>query len=139
METGYRGATVAGNPHAAFQAYRGVCYARQVQRREHGRYRIWFPLQLKGDQVDGMAVNHNISAAGMLIAVSTRLSVGAPVSVRFRMPNATDVEHELKGSIVRIEDNSADPEGMWPYRIAVAFGHIEESLIPFLEKAAREL
>jgi hypothetical protein len=110
-----------------------------VQRREHGRYRIWFPLELKGDQVDGMAVNHNISAAGMLIAVSTRLQVGAPVTVRFRMPTAAAVEHELNGTIVRIEDNSADPEGMWPYRIAVAFDHVEDALVPFLEKAAREL
>lgn len=85
-----------------------------------------------------MAVNHNISAGGMLIAVSMQLDEGAEVSLSFRVP-PDDVEHTLVGKVVRIEDNAADPEGMWPYRVAVAFDNVEPSLVPALEKAARAL
>ena len=110
-----------------------------VQRREHGRYRIWFPVQVTGDGVDGMAVNHDIGAGGMLMALSAKLQEGAAVEIRFHVPPTSDTEHHLHGKVVRIEENTEDPEGMFPYRIAVAFDDVDPELIPYLEQAASRL
>ena len=110
-----------------------------MQRRQHGRYRIWFPVRVTGEGVDGMAVNHNISAGGMLIALSARLEVDATVEVRFVVPTDAKGEHVLRGKVVRIDDNLEDPDGMYPYRMAVAFEDVEPSLIPLLEQAVGKL
>jgi hypothetical protein len=114
-------------------------YADLVQRRQHGRYRIWFPVRVTGSAVDGMAVNHDISAGGMLIGLSARLEVGAAVQVRFSVPASSAGEHLLRGKVVRIEDNAEDPDGMWPYRMAVAFDDADRDLIPVLEQAMTQL
>ena len=108
-----------------------------VQRREHGRYRIWFPLRVESGPVDGMALNHNISAGGMLIAVSTKFQPDASVRVTFRMPPDGATEHVIEGRVLRIEENRDDPEGIWPYRVAVVFDHVDDELVPFLERAAQ--
>jgi hypothetical protein len=92
-----------------------------VQRRQHGLYRLWFPVRVSSFNLDGMAVNHDISAGGMLIALSARLEVGASVEVRFSVPTAPQGERLMKGRVVRIEQNAEDPDGMWPYRMAIAF------------------
>ncbi|MGD8858734.1 MAG: PilZ domain-containing protein [Myxococcales bacterium] len=110
-----------------------------MQRRHHGRYRIWFPVRLEAEAVDGMAVNHNISAGGMLVALSTKLSEGERVRVHFRMPPDSQARHAVEGKVVRIEGNPEDPDGMWPYRIAVAFDDVDPELVPFLEAAAQHL
>lgn len=110
-----------------------------VQRREHGRYRIWFPVRVTAEGVDGMAVNHDISAGGMLMALSAKLRDGEAVTVRFRVPPDSPDEHEVQGKVIRIEDNADDPDGMWPYRMAVAFDDVDDALIPYLEQAAQHL
>lgn len=110
-----------------------------MQRRTHGRYRIWFPVQVASGPVDGLAFNQNISAGGMLVAVSARLEVDAEVVVRFQVPPDSEHEHVVEGRILRIEQNADDPEGIWPYRVAVAFESVDEALIPFLERAAEHL
>jgi hypothetical protein len=110
-----------------------------VQRREHGRYRLWFPVQVASGPIDGMAFNQNISAGGMLVAVSARLEVDAKVTVRFQIPPNVAHEHVVEGRVLRIEPNAEDPDGIWPYRIAVAFEAVDEALVPYLERAADHL
>lgn len=110
-----------------------------VQQRQHGRYRIWFPVRVTSNAVDGMAVNHNISAGGMLIALSARLEVDSEVEIRFSVPTAAQSERVMRGKVVRIEDNADDPDGLWPYRMAVAFEDADPDLIPILERATAQL
>jgi hypothetical protein len=86
-----------------------------------------------------MAFNQNISAGGMLVAVSARLEVDAEVVVRFQVPPEGGKEHVVEGRILRIEQNVDDPDGIWPYRVAVAFEKVDEALIPYLERAAEHL
>ena len=83
-----------------------------MQQRQHGRYRLWFPVRITSTGVDGMAVNHNISAGGMLIALSARLEVDSPVEIRFSVPTAAQSERVMRGKVVRIEDNADDPDGL---------------------------
>jgi hypothetical protein len=107
-----------------------------VQRRQHARYHIWFPVQIdSGDLSGAMAVNHNIGAGGMLIALSAELAVGQDATVTFRLPPDGKQEQRMRGTILRLEKNPEDPDGVWPYRIAIAFDDICESLVPLLEKA----
>lgn len=110
-----------------------------MQQRQHGRYRLWFPVRITSTGVDGMAVNHNISAGGMLIALSARLEVDSPVEIRFSVPTAAQSERVMRGKVVRIEDNADDPDGLWPYRMAVAFEDADPDLIPVLERATAQL
>lgn len=109
-----------------------------MQRRQHGRYRVWFPVQLSSGAIDGMAVNQNMSAGGMLIALSARLEVDAEVVVRFHVP-PEGLEQVVEGRITRIEQNADDPDGIWPYRVAVAFDSVDEALVPYLERAVEHL
>jgi hypothetical protein len=107
-----------------------------VEQRQHARYQIWFPVQVDGgDLENAMAINHNIGAGGMLIALSAELKTGTEVAVTFRLPPDGDVERRLQGQIVRIERNNDDPDGVWPYRMAIAFDQVAGDLVPFLEKA----
>jgi hypothetical protein len=106
-----------------------------VQRRDHLRYRLWFPVHLESTQAPKVAMNHNIGTGGMLMALASELAVGEPVVVTFRLPPG-DVEHSLRGHILRIEANTEDPEGAWPHRVAVAFDEFAPELLPYLETAA---
>jgi hypothetical protein len=99
------------------------------------RYRLWFPVQIQAGQTPKVAMNHNIGAGGMLMALASELTIGEPLVVTFRLPPG-DVEHSLRGHILRIEPNSEDPEGGWPHRVAVAFDEFSPELLPLLEAAA---
>ena len=82
-----------------------------------------------------MAMNHNIGAGGMLMVLGSELRVGEPVRVTFRLPPG-DVEHQVLGTVLRIEPNDEDPEGSWPMRVAVQFEEVDPALAPLLETAA---
>lgn len=110
-----------------------------MQRRAHNRYELWFPVELRGEQVEGMAVNHNVSAGGMLIALSAKLEEGAEIQVSFRMPPNLDRPFVVPGKITRVEKNRADPDGVWPYRVAVAFDEVDPELVPHLQQAIKAL
>jgi hypothetical protein len=94
---------------------------------------------VEGAGLTAMAVNQNISAGGMLIRVSTKLEEGQTVTLRFKVPPALQEERELSGRILRIESNEEDPQGMFPFRIAVEFDAIDAALVPHLEEAERQL
>ena len=82
-----------------------------------------------------MAMNHNIGAGGMLMVLGTDLAVGEPVRITFRLPPG-DVEHQLQGTVLRIEPNTEDPEGSWPMRVAVQFENVDQALAPMIEDAS---
>ena len=84
-----------------------------------------------------MAMNHNIGAGGMLMVLGSDLSVGEPVTVTFRLPPG-DVEHQLQGTVLRIEPNDEDPEGSWPMRVAVQFENIDQALAPLIREASEK-
>ena len=96
-------------------------------------------MELKSAHVNGMAVNHNVSAGGMLIALSAKLAADEPITVTFRMPPDLQQEYTVPGRILRIEKNRGDPDGLWPYRVAVAFDEVSPELVPHLEQAIRAL
>jgi len=111
-----------------------------MQRRKHARYHIWFPVQVDAADLNGaMAVNHNIGAGGMLIALTAELKVGQRVAVTFRVPPSGEQEQRFEGRIARVEKNPEDPEGAWPFRIAVVFDDVANELVPLLERAVSRI
>ena len=109
-----------------------------MQRRQHARDHIWFPVQLDAGELSGaFALNHNIGVGGMLLALSAELKVGEEATITFRLPPDGKEEQRMRGTILRLEKNPEDPDGVWPYRIAIVFDAISEQLIPLLEKAVR--
>ena len=123
-----------------FEAAAPLRYIEQVQRRGHGRYRIWFPVKVSTGQLrDALAVSHNVSAGGMLVALSAKLEPGEAISISFHLPPDGGEERTVKGRITRIEDNTEDPDGVWPYRVAVEFEGLAPELVPLFEAAAYRL
>ena len=81
-----------------------------------------------------LAVSRNISKTGLLMATATELEIGAPVSLKFRMDPLGPSEHAVNGAIVRFEPNPEDPDGLWPYMVAVEFAEPDSMLEAILEE-----
>ena len=106
-----------------------------VDRRSHNRHRIWLPAQVD-ELKEGMAITHNASPTGVLMAAASTLDVGAPVTITIQIPTGEVQERHLTGKVVRVERNEADPYGMWPYRIAVEFDPPDPELAAVLDALA---
>lgn len=118
---------------------RDLGYHSRVHRRQHARYQVWFPVQLHGGELaGGMAINHNMGPGGMLVASSAELAAGTEVTCSFVVPT-TKEQRQIKGHVIRVEKNAEDPDGMWPFRIALAFDTVADDLVPLLEQAAARI
>ena len=84
-----------------------------------------------------MAVTHDASSAGVMIVAASRLEIGASVDMTFQIPPSGEREVTVRGTVVRVNKNSADPHGMWPYRIAIEFDAPDPELEPVIEQLAQ--
>ena len=90
-----------------------------MERRTEHRYEVWLPVKVDSLK-EGIAVTHNASQGGMLMVTASKLDPGSEVHITLRTPDSGQV-HELTGRVVRVEENSDDPHGLWPHRMAVEF------------------
>ena len=104
--------------------------------REKPRFTVWFPMKVDASEGgESVAVSRNVSTKGLLMAAASKLEDGKSITVTFRLAGHGDTERTVRGRIVRTEANSDDPDGLWPYRVAVEF----ESQMDELEPVLREL
>ena len=111
------------------------------ERRLHERYRAWLPAQIGGESVEmQLAIGHDMSQGGALLVTRTELEVGAAITLEIQVPPGEGEVHQLTGKVLRSQPNEADPEGLWPFQIAVAFDkampELEEALEDHLDKLA---
>ena len=109
-----------------------------MERRSSDRYRLWLPISIPALR-EGLAVGHDASKGGLLMVTASTVEVGALVTISFHMPPDDPVEHTLVGRVVRVERNDADPDGLWPHRMALEFDHPVpelESLLQITETPA---
>lgn len=100
-----------------------------MEKRKHKRYVVWFPVRLEDESAHKrLGVSHNASCSGILLVSNTHLGPGEPVVVQFRVSPEDLEERKLVGQVVRIEANSDDPHGLWPYRLAVEFEETAKEL-----------
>lgn len=100
------------------------------------RYAVWFPLRMEaaGDVV--LSITRDVSASGVLVVAAAEFEVGSTVKVTLAVPGS-DSERVVSGTIVRVEPNEADSEGLWRHKVAVSFDEKVEQLDDVLEELER--
>jgi len=103
--------------------------------RKHHRFTTWLPVRLEATGTEArLGVTHNVSESGVLLVSNASLSAGDPVTIRYRITPLESSESYAIGKIVRVDRNDDDPNGLWPYRVAVQFEAplegLEESFAP---------
>lgn len=100
---------------------------RAMPRRENDRFQVWIPVKVDALR-EGIAVTHDASSRGVLMLTASTLDPGAPIEVSLKLPDQA-VPRRVTGRVVRVEDNAADPHGLWPHRMAIEF----DEVVPELE------
>jgi hypothetical protein len=113
-------------------------------RRQHERIEIWFPVRMVvGSSTEALGVAHDASRAAVRVSAARQLTPGERVQVTLSLVPATDdgamQERVVDGTILRLEPNSDDPEGLWPYRITICFDQPIPELEPLLLEGAERL
>lgn len=107
-------------------------------RRRHERVEIWFPVRIAVGDTEALGVAHDASSAAVRVSAARKLSPGERVKVTLSVVGA-DHEQVAEGSILRLEPNSDDPEGLWPFRITICFDEPLAELEPLLQASAERL
>jgi len=105
-----------------------------MERREHRRRRFWLPVEVDGLD-GGFAVSHDASEHGLLLVCSSTLDVGASIRITLRLPPGGPKRSAVSARVVRVAPNDEDPQGIWPYKMAVRF----DEALPELEQFLSEL
>jgi hypothetical protein len=93
-----------------------------VERRERDRYRIWFPVVVRShDERGGDAVSYDASDQGLMLLAPFTLEVGEAVRVSLDLAPGETEPRVVTGKVVRTSGNDDDPEGLWPFRLAIEF------------------
>lgn len=108
-------------------------------RRMHDRFRLWLPARIEGGDETRLAVGHDMSQKGSLLVTHGALEVGADIELFVRIPPTASEEIKVVATVLRCEPNEADPEGLWPFQIAVEFRDADPSLEALLREQAQHL
>ena len=105
------------------------------EQRKAPRYAIWFPMRMEthGDVILG--ISRDVSEGGVAMVVAAEPKDGASVKVTLKLPG--DEERVVEGTILRVSKNDADTEGLWRYKVAVAFDEPVPELAPLLVEIER--
>ncbi len=111
-----------------------------MERRRHERLTEWLPVRLESGEA-GLAVTHNVSETGALLVTAQELAVGQRVHITVPVPeqalHSTSVPQiELSAEVVRVAPNEEDPQGLWPYSVAVEFSEPSPALEAVLRAIA---
>ena len=99
------------------------------ERRSSHRYKLWLPARIENGSKSRRAVGHGISEGGALWVTNHRSKVGARLRLSLQLPTQTDTQAMLHATVLRCDSDAADPDGLWPYRIAVRFDELAPRLL----------
>lgn len=85
---------------------------------------------------DHLAISRDVSSRGMQLSAATDLEPGSRVTISFRVMPDDEEMRFVEGKVVRVEENTDDPDGLWPLRIAVEFDEPVPDLEDQLQAAA---
>ncbi len=104
------------------------------ERRRNLRRKVWFPMEIaEGERRKRIAVSHNASESGILLASRSRFELGDEVVLRFKVRPSDEIQ-ELTGIVVRYEEDvDAD---LWPHVVAVRFSQNADDLGACLDHAS---
>lgn len=108
---------------------------RTVERRTATRHDLWIPVTVDGLR-EGIAVTHNASENGLLIVAASQVPIGERMTVTLRnVPGLSPNPLVVSGRVVRSGPNQDDPEGLWPFAMAVEL----DTNLPDLEQLVRSV
>jgi hypothetical protein len=105
------------------------------ERRRAPRFALWFPMQIARDGEVILAISRDVSEVGVLLVAAAAPSLGAKVTLTMQLPG--DAARTIDGTIVRVDPNTADLEGLWRHRVAVELSERVDGLEPLLEEISR--
>ena len=105
------------------------------ERRRAPRFALWFPMQIVRDGEVILAISRDVSEVGVLLVAAAAPKVGAQVTLTMQLPG--DAARTIEGTIVRVDPNTADLEGLWRHRVAVELAERVDGLEPLLEEISR--
>jgi hypothetical protein len=110
------------------------------ERRHHNRYRLWLPARIEGaGEAIRLAIGHDMSQKGSLLVTNQKLDVGDTIQLILRVPPDFEEERKIGARVLRCTDNEEDPQGLWPYQIAVEFNEADPGLERLLRKHSEVL
>jgi hypothetical protein len=92
-----------------------------LDRRGPFRQRGWFAVRVANNGEDATTVAQNVSEGGVLVVSRRAMSVGDTVMLSMHVDPANEPPWMLGGRVIRSMDNVADPGGLWPHKVAIAF------------------
>jgi hypothetical protein len=100
------------------------------ERRGGDRHVAWFPIRVDAEELgEGLAIAKNVSRGGLLLASPQKFVIGAPVRLSLHLDPMSSEPREVMGTVVRMEVNEADPDGLWPHKLAVEFDDPDPELL----------
>ena len=108
------------------------------EQRRAPRFALWFPMQMdtSGDVI--MGISRDLSEVGVKMVAAAEPEVGAKVTMTIAIPGDEAGEREVAGTIVRVQPNDADQEGLWRHEVAVEFAERLDELEQLLEEVSRQ-
>ncbi len=100
-----------------------------IDRRGLFRQRGWFSVRVASEDGESTTVAQNVSESGLLLVSRRALAVGDSVVLSLHVDPANEPPWMLGGRVVRSHDNQADPGGLWPHKVAIAFDRPVPALI----------
>jgi hypothetical protein len=95
-----------------------------VEQRQSERSHVWLAIRLSTGGGDAFAVTYDVSDRGVLILAPRTLSIGTQVTLTLEVPSSPPRTLVATGRVVHEEPNTADPEGLWPFRAGVALDEV---------------
>lgn len=92
-----------------------------IDRRGPFRQRGWFAVRVANRSDEATTVAQNVSEGGVLLVSREPMSVGDTVKLSLHVDPANEPPWMLGGCVVRSQANHADPGGLWPHKVAIAF------------------
>ena len=89
-----------------------------VERRREERYSGWLPVRIDGTEAS-LGVSHNASRSGMMLVARVQYAAESQVDLVIQLAEGKTLN--AKGRVVRSGPNTDDPDGLWPYSLAVEF------------------
>ena len=107
-----------------------------IDRRGPFRQLGWFAVRVNKEGKDATTVAQNVSEGGMLLVSRAPMSVGDTVKLSLHVDPANEPPWMLRGRVVRSHANQADPGGLWPHKVAIAFDAPVPALVESVLKAS---
>jgi serine/threonine protein kinase len=92
---------------------------RIVDERREQRHAFWLPVEASG-LPGGIAMSHDVSEGGLLLVAKGPVAPDTELELLVRVPGVAS-PYAVRAKALRSSSNDADPDGLWPFRIAVAF------------------